>query len=524
MASLPPKPISSPPPPQTKDSDERRHHTDERSSRYLSQDDRSYVPTRSRPTPVRVDSYVATYERKREEGRYIDRHRDRDRDGRNWNSRDRGQRGRDDDRDRYDRERFDRRRGDSYIDRYDTRRTHRGPSPRRLDRVYRSRSPHSRRPYSPSSRYPPRIRLSRSPPPPKLRYNVTSPPRSPRSPRHRSPEKGSPQFRRSRSPSKTSDYRRQERPADRLEFSASRQSSSPNKQQPLKSKSRSPSLVTAHQTKSMTTIRDTSPSLKRESSSPEMQKESGRVMSSSKYQEQRNSPTELPKAQDMSTHDKRAQDVLITGDQRLPRQMLDPNNYIHCSPREETRGSQDMDTKMLERSPPSPRQPRHPGGLLTHDGAYARRSSRSPPRGPRNHPRSFLVQTTTGSPALPPNIRGGRRQPGTPSGPRINSSHGTHDTPILATESYMKGVRNERPSVTAAVDTEIARLESHRAHLAAEYIQLERGARRALHELDVATLDLRAAEARRKVADSHLEKARVGMLGVDAAPVESPAA
>ena len=58
----------------------------------------------------------------------------------------------------------------------------------------------------------------------------------------------------------------------------------------------------------------------------------------------------------------------------------------------------------------------------------------------------------------------------------------------------------------------------------AECVELSKNTKRALHELDMATIDLRAAEARRKVADSHLERARVGMFGIDAVPVESPLA
>ena len=42
-----------------------------------------------------------------------------------------------------------------------------------------------------------------------------------------------------------------------------------------------------------------------------------------------------------------------------------------------------------------------------------------------------------------------------------------------------------------------------------------------MHELDIVTLDLRAAEARRKVADSQVEKARAGVLGIDADPTVS---
>ena len=43
-----------------------------------------------------------------------------------------------------------------------------------------------------------------------------------------------------------------------------------------------------------------------------------------------------------------------------------------------------------------------------------------------------------------------------------------------------------------------------------------------MHELDMAALDLRAAEARRRIADSHMEKARSGVLGIDALLVDSP--
>jgi hypothetical protein len=37
----------------------------------------------------------------------------------------------------------------------------------------------------------------------------------------------------------------------------------------------------------------------------------------------------------------------------------------------------------------------------------------------------------------------------------------------------------------------------------------------------MATIDLRAAESRRKVTGSHMEKARAGMLGIDGVPIDS---
>ena len=52
--------------------------------------------------------------------------------------------------------------------------------------------------------------------------------------------------------------------------------------------------------------------------------------------------------------------------------------------------------------------------------------------------------------------------------------------------------------------------------LADEYEVSAREKRRAIHELELSTIELRAAETRRMVADAQLEKARQGVLGIDA--------
>jgi hypothetical protein len=62
-------------------------------------------------------------------------------------------------------------------------------------------------------------------------------------------------------------------------------------------------------------------------------------------------------------------------------------------------------------------------------------------------------------------------------------------------------------------------VQAHRAHLTSEYNAIAQRKRRALHELDLAAIDLRAAEGRRKVAAGHTEKARAGVLGIDAEPI-----
>lgn len=54
------------------------------------------------------------------------------------------------------------------------------------------------------------------------------------------------------------------------------------------------------------------------------------------------------------------------------------------------------------------------------------------------------------------------------------------------------------------------------------HVSLARAARRAVHELDLAQLDLNMAQERRKVAQAQLEKAKLGALGIDCR--ERPAA
>lgn len=61
---------------------------------------------------------------------------------------------------------------------------------------------------------------------------------------------------------------------------------------------------------------------------------------------------------------------------------------------------------------------------------------------------------------------------------------------------------------------QLARLRAARMATAAAHAPLARAARRAMHELELAKLDLRAAQGRRRVAVGQLECARVGALGV----------
>lgn len=49
----------------------------------------------------------------------------------------------------------------------------------------------------------------------------------------------------------------------------------------------------------------------------------------------------------------------------------------------------------------------------------------------------------------------------------------------------------------------------------ADYGEVLKAARKAMHEQEMAEIELTAARMRREVADSQLEKSRVGQLGID---------
>lgn len=71
------------------------------------------------------------------------------------------------------------------------------------------------------------------------------------------------------------------------------------------------------------------------------------------------------------------------------------------------------------------------------------------------------------------------------------------------------------PAPPTHLPSQIARLRAHRTQLTLEYVNVTRARSRALHELDMASIDLKAAEKRRTIADAQFEKARFGALGVD---------
>ncbi|KAG2115502.1 hypothetical protein DEU56DRAFT_840685 [Suillus clintonianus] len=64
--------------------------------------------------------------------------------------------------------------------------------------------------------------------------------------------------------------------------------------------------------------------------------------------------------------------------------------------------------------------------------------------------------------------------------------------------------------------SQIEAIEASRSRAASEQVQISKAVRRALHELDITTIDLRAAQIRREHAENHRKKAATGFLDIDA--------
>ncbi|KAF8230742.1 hypothetical protein L208DRAFT_1400137 [Tricholoma matsutake] len=173
---------------------------------------------------------------------------------------------------------------------------------------------------------------------------------------------------------------------------------------------------------------------------------------------------------------------------------------IHMDPKRDEKDRK-SDTKMVDRSLSPPKHPQfrdaQPPNTMQH-----RHKSRSPPRGPQNHSRNIAIpafrEVCASQHPLPTSVVSQDPTPAIspvePPGLPVASDLKVTLPTITAYKPW--------PSLTPELDTKIMRLQTHRAHLASEY-------------LDTATLDLRAAESRRKVVDSQMEKAHAGVLGID---------
>ncbi|KAH9946216.1 uncharacterized protein BXZ73DRAFT_95717 [Epithele typhae] len=143
-----------------------------------------------------------------------------------------------------------------------------------------------------------------------------------------------------------------------------------------------------------------------------------------------------------------------------------------------------------------------------------KRRSRSPPTGPRAGP---------GLPLKPEWGRRGTHQPNKPETKPGTPVPAAAPAPIAASapeHPVEPGFVPEIPkyqvkSATAEIDAELARLRAHRTHIETEYVTVGKLAQRAMNELNIADLEVKAAELRRATTSSQLEKARLGVLGAD---------
>ncbi|KAH7929768.1 hypothetical protein BV22DRAFT_1080384 [Leucogyrophana mollusca] len=157
------------------------------------------------------------------------------------------------------------------------------------------------------------------------------------------------------------------------------------------------------------------------------------------------------------------------------------------------------DVKMRSRSTSPPRLVRTP---------------RSPPRHPRNYVKTPPLLTPSAPPH--PSQQLNTNFPPKSDGPVQDTVPEKLPAAPKAPSLPQIPKRDPLPNYTASYEAEIARIEAHRAHITAEYAQVAKATRRALHELELATIELRVAQGRREIAETHRKKANLGMLGIDA--------
>ncbi|KAF8163147.1 hypothetical protein B0H34DRAFT_309465 [Crassisporium funariophilum] len=518
MANLPPRPESP-----FRMRDERRHTTDDRDRDRRSaqpmaprfRGERERIPERDRayiPRP-RSDTYIASgsdsrreYEGRRgdydsnDRDRERDRHRDFDRDRRSWGGRERE---RDSSPRRWeppadrDRRSYDHDRGPN-----------RRSSPVRRSAIsHRSRSPPRRRGPSPPYRGRNRSR-SRSPRPP-------SPTKRIRLGNHSiaaSPRAQSPAYRR-----RSQD--RSHSPAPRARIVAS--TSTPSKEQSVpRNKSRATTPVDAEVEKPV--LAPTQPSASVEV--VEQQVGSPDIKSISPPDPPISYQTHSPKIPSpVEKMDEEQTTLILPVPQNLPASPGDQKKLDFPESKVDRRSPlppQNVARNQTRRSPSPPRYPRHDNaGRGPPTGPQRGWAPRSPPRGPRGHPKSMAM--SQGSTASYPTAPRGPRRGHPPTGPSSSYSSPAVTVQKQFPDADVKISLPQIPKYNKSqemvdLDRELTRLQSHRPHVAAEHLQRAKGLRRALHELDMATIDLRAAETRRQIADMQLEKAKSGSLGIDA--------
>jgi len=92
------------------------------------------------------------------------------------------------------------------------------------------------------------------------------------------------------------------------------------------------------------------------------------------------------------------------------------------------------------------------------------------------------------------------------------------DMSSAKSEAEVSGLLNPTHSYLIISSLQMRRMQTNRISLNKDLDVLKAKSRRALHEVDMANIDLRMAQGRRKVASAQAEKAKQGTLGIDYIP------
>ncbi|KAF9532336.1 hypothetical protein CPB83DRAFT_847672 [Crepidotus variabilis] len=185
----------------------------------------------------------------------------------------------------------------------------------------------------------------------------------------------------------------------------------------------------------------------------------------------------------------------------------------------------EVDTpRQLQPIPPRPREPpREPRAHAMADD-HSRRlptgpresRARSPPRGPRGAPHPSRgggppphSQITSSQPSHPTS-----RIPGGPRGHRRKPQFGIiNGVACITVNDKQVPLSGHKPESAYIHEVNTTRPMINK--LSSEIFDLMQGLPRKTHESDMAAYELSVAESRRKIAETHLEKAKLGILGID---------
>lgn len=205
---------------------------------------------------------------------------------------------------------------------------------------------------------------------------------------------------------------------------------------------------------------------------------------------------------------------------RLKVEPVPDSGYLGYSPasssrvkEESTDRDADGDFKMRDRSPVTVQQLHIPFRSPNH-AANAPAKTPSTPISPTQSLKHIVPEETPTETPKPPTAP---YLPPFPKLPSIKERLGSKYRDEVAVNSS----NTITTSLTGLIriSTQLSQIEAMeviRLRTAAEFVQISKAVRRALHELDLTTMDLRAAQSRREHAENHRKKAAAGFFDIEA--------